>query len=340
MFMESSMHSQYKTSGQNSLPPQTQAEKAHDDAVFAHCLAHVRAQACGDVEGIYGPQSTTWQIGRESVLLLGGLRALVLQLAHPAVAEGVNQSSTFRNDPMGRARRTFTSTYEVIFGDLNTAIRSGTRTHAIHHRVRGEYPATTTPRFAGQSYRANDPALLMWVWATLVATSLLTYETFLRPLTLTEKAQYYAESHLSAVVSGVPPTMLPPTLTDFYTYYQAMLEGPELLTSTTTGELAKALFKTPYLRFLQLDEIVAAGLLPPRFHAVCGLAWEAPQQQRFRQAVAVVRLIQRLTPASLRAVPAYHQARTRLAKAYGHRPPLTSRLISRWDLTKLMSTAQ
>src|SRR4051812_359643 len=114
------------------------AEKAQDDAVFAACLDYVRAHAPGAVEGIFGPHSATWLVSRESALLLGGLRAIVLQIAHPAVAAGVNQSSTFRTDLLGRAQRTFTSTYQMIFGDLHTALIAATRLHNIHSRVLGQ----------------------------------------------------------------------------------------------------------------------------------------------------------------------------------------------------------
>ena len=55
------------------------------------------------IPGLYGPDSEAWYLNREAMLLLGaGPRALLLQIAHPAVAAGVNDHSDFRADPWRR----------------------------------------------------------------------------------------------------------------------------------------------------------------------------------------------------------------------------------------------
>ena len=63
-------------------------------------------RATHGLAGLFGPRSITWKINRESVLLLGGGRALLLQIAHPLVAAGVGAHSDFRTDPLGRLQRT------------------------------------------------------------------------------------------------------------------------------------------------------------------------------------------------------------------------------------------
>ena len=81
-------------------------------------------QADADAAGLYGPHSEAWRVNREGVLLLAsGPRALLLQLAHPLIAEGVNQHSDFRNDPWTRLRRTVKSYLTIVYG--STAVARG-----------------------------------------------------------------------------------------------------------------------------------------------------------------------------------------------------------------------
>src|SRR4051812_10480420 len=71
--------------------------------------------------GLFGPGSMTWRVNREGVLLLGGGRALLLQVAHPLVAAGVSQHSNYREDPFGRLYRTLDTVTTVVFGDTEQA---------------------------------------------------------------------------------------------------------------------------------------------------------------------------------------------------------------------------
>src|SRR3990170_1511657 len=106
--------------------------------------------------GFYGPGSRMWRVNREAVLLGAGQAALLLQIAHPHVAEGVAQHSDFEADPWRRLRGTLRTTLDLIFGDGPAAERAVARLNGIHARVHGD------------DYSALDPALLLWVQATLV----------------------------------------------------------------------------------------------------------------------------------------------------------------------------
>ena len=66
--------------------------------------------------GLFGPETMTWRVNREGVLLLGGGRALILQVAHPLVAAGVADHSNYREDPWGRLYRTLDLTTKIVFG--------------------------------------------------------------------------------------------------------------------------------------------------------------------------------------------------------------------------------
>ena len=129
--------------------------------------------------GLYSEQSITRRINRENVLLLGGGRALLMQLAHPSVAAGVDDHSDFRTHPVRRLRRTIRMTMAIVFGDRDTAMAAARAVNRVHAHVRGD------------DYQALDPGLLLWVHATLVDSALVTYSTFVQPLTDRERQLYH-----------------------------------------------------------------------------------------------------------------------------------------------------
>src|SRR5688572_13970008 len=100
---------------------------AHDDRVgtmpvvtrdqLEESLAELRAQVADPRAGILGPDSIAWRIGSDLGLFLGGGRAVLLQLAHPAVAYAIDQHSHTRTDVAGRFQRTFRNVFAMVFGD-------------------------------------------------------------------------------------------------------------------------------------------------------------------------------------------------------------------------------
>src|SRR5438045_9490591 len=106
-------------------------------------------------ERLYPEGSITRRVNRENVLLLGGGRALLMQLAHPAVAAGVDEHSDFRSHPVRRLRRTVRMTMAIVFGDRETALAAARAVNRVHGRVRG------------RGYHAVGPQLLMWVQGTV-----------------------------------------------------------------------------------------------------------------------------------------------------------------------------
>src|SRR5881397_56153 len=87
--------------------------------------------------GLFGPGSLTWRVNREGALLLGGGRALLLQVAHPLVAAGVAQHSNYREDPWGRLYRTLDLTTKIVFGSTAVAEEAAGRIRHVHQRVHG-----------------------------------------------------------------------------------------------------------------------------------------------------------------------------------------------------------
>lgn len=312
-------------------PPSPEVEQQinQDRERFRKCLDYMREHAAGEVEGVYGPDSVTWVLYREPVILLGGLRAILLQLAHPAVAHGISQNSNFRNDLLGRARRTYTAMYQLTFGGLPEATGAAKRIHSVHSRVYGAVPDGVGPRGAGP-YRANDPSLLRWVHATLIDTAMLTFDTFVRPLSIEEKRRYYQETLRAAAYFGLPPEQVPPTLESFYEWYNGELAGERLGVGDTALELAGMLFNSPFTRG-QFDEALTAGLLPERWREAYRLPWGLGQRLTWKLLKGSMRRGIQLTPPKLRYVTAWHQAQMRLAIARGERPTIMARALNTID---------
>ncbi|MFY0567300.1 oxygenase MpaB family protein [Archangium lansingense] len=312
-----------------SLPPEVQQQISQDSEHFRKCLDYLREHSAGESEGFYGPGSMTWVIYREPVILLGGLRAILLQIAHPAVAVGVSQNSNFRGDLLGRARRTYTAMYQLVFGGLREAMGAAKRVHSLHSRVNGSLPVGAGPQGDGR-YRANDPALLRWVLATLIDGAIVVFDTFVRPLSLEEKRRYYQETRIAAAQFGLLPEQMPPTLEAFYAWYDEQLAGETLRVGDTALELASLLFNSPFTQG-QLDELLTAGLLPERWRKAYGLAWGPGQQRAWKILKSTMRRAINLTPPKLRYVTAWHQAQMRLAVARGERPTVMARMLNTLD---------
>ena len=304
-----------------SSPPQaggSQEEERH----FQTCLAYVQRHAAGPVEGLYTPASLAWRIYREPIVLLAATPAILLQMAHPAIATGVHTWSNFRHDLIGRARRTSNALYHLVFGDLQQAVRTGRRLYALHRSVQGLTESDNQARSAGKPYRATDPALLFWVQATLIDLSLQFYEHLVQPLTAPEREQFYQEACLMAPLLGVLPDRLPPALPDFYAYYHATLSSMDLDVGPVARVEVESLLGTRLLP-RRLHHTLTAGFLPARFRTSYGLAWDRHEALRFERLLRILHTVYSALPSGLRAAPAYHQARYRIARARHQPTPAT-----------------
>ncbi|MGH7856224.1 MAG: oxygenase MpaB family protein [Candidatus Binatia bacterium] len=248
----------------------------------------------------FGKGSMTWRVNMEPVVALGGGRALLLQVLHPLVAAGVERHSSFAADPFRRGFRTLDVMLKLAFGDPSVSSRQADLLRRIHERVQG-----TTPH--GAPYRAMDPALLLWVWATLVDVSVLMYERAVRPLSLEERERYYREQKLVAYACGVPDGACPATYDDLLRYMDGVIER-ELLVTPTARLVAWAGRHPPLPRPFGLlagapATLVTAGLLPERFRDGLGYRWSVNKERLLRAVFFVSRVAAKVVPRPLRHLP-------------------------------------
>ncbi len=150
-------------------------------------------------EGLFGPDSVTWYVHQDFCLLVGGLRALLLQTLHPLAMAGVADHSRYREDPLGRLSNTSRYVGTVIFGTTDDARDAVAGVKHIHERVTGTAPD-------GRPYAANDPHLLTFVHHTLVDSFLAAYRRYgSGELTDGQADRYVAEWAAVADLFGAEP---------------------------------------------------------------------------------------------------------------------------------------
>lgn len=240
-------------------------------------------------------------------MLLGGGRALLLQVAHPLVAAGVAAYSDFRSHPLDRLWRTLDLMLTLVFADAESALRAVREIERVHARVHGVLDADVGPFPRGTTWSANDPPLLRWVWATLVDTALLVYERFVASLSPMERATYYEESKIGARMLGVPDALIPPTIDAFGRYVAGMLDGDTLAVGPASREIAASILRPPLpIGIRQLAGTTAlftAGLLPAPLRERYGLGWDPARETLLRTIAATTRLGLPLLPGPLRFMP-------------------------------------
>ncbi len=253
--------------------------------------------------GMFGPGSEAWRLDREAMMLLGaGPRALLLQIAHPAVAAGVAEHSDFRADPWRRLDGTLRSYLRIIYGSTAAARAEIRRLNALHRSIEGV------------GYSARDPELSLWVHATLIDSTIVVNDAWAGPLSRDRAARFYEETKPIARAFGVPDAMLPRTLDDFDAYVAAMMApGGPVLVGDTARDLASVILAPPLpglLGRLPIDPslyawtlLPAVGLLPPHVRDAFGLAFGPRERLIARWLVTSWRAWRPLLPEGYRQMP-------------------------------------
>jgi uncharacterized protein (DUF2236 family) len=248
---------------------------------------------------VFGPGSLTWRINGEAVLLLGGGRALLLQVAHPGVAAGVAEFSNYRTDPWWRLYRTLETTLSIVFGDRESSTAAADRLRRVHARVAGADDR-------GAPYQALDPELLLWVHATLIDTALTIYGRYVAVLTAAELERYYDEMKALGEAYSIPREAMPVDYRAFRRYWDSMLANG-LRVTDTTRDVADAVMR-PDLSPLawpavELLRMVTVGTLPAPLREDLDLPWGPARDRALAGSQLAVRQLMPLLPALVRRFP-------------------------------------
>lgn len=261
-----------------------------------------------DAAGYFPPGSMIRRITRESVLMLGGGRALLIQAAHPLAVAGVAEHSDYRDSPWGRLERTMSAIWTIVYGTREEADAVGKHVRMLHRSVRGRIATDMGPYPAGTPYRAGDPELLMWVHASVVDTALLLYRNYVRPLSEDEQESYYQDMKLMArIFVGLREADQPETLADFREYMGERLASDEICVTDTARDVTDVVVRPavplPLRPVFEVVNAVTTGFLPRELRAGYGLSWDPARKVLLAASAQYVRrLVLPLTPRLVRAI--------------------------------------
>jgi uncharacterized protein (DUF2236 family) len=224
--------------------------------------------------------SVSWRVNAERIVLLGWGRAILLQLAHPLIAAGVFDHSSFRASPwsaVSRLRQTVQAMLRLTFGTEAEHARTLEGIRAIHRRVNGRLPETVGPWPAGTRYSAEDPALVLWVHATLIDSIVRAHELLVAPLSEADRDAYCREAAPVAVALLARPEEVPQSWAGMRDYVDGMYASGRLAIGPQARELAEAVLAPtgtwPLAPATWVNRIVTEGLLPPDLRSQYRMTW-------------------------------------------------------------------
>lgn len=225
--------------------------------------------------GLFGPDSICWRVHGDFVpMLAGGISALLLQMLHPLALAGVWDHSNFRNDMIGRLRRTARFISATTFAPTAEALGEIERVRKIHLRIKGT--AST-----GQAYSASDPDLLTWIHVAEVSSFLNAYQVYgVQRLSPQEIDGYFRETALVATKLGA--LRVPKSANEVARYLQRL--RPELVADEKTASVLVSIKSAPaphLFASLMRKPFIDAGfdLLPPFARQMYGQPSSAPTRR-------------------------------------------------------------
>lgn len=248
-------------------------------------------------------------VGAEAALIAGGGRAVLLQLANPAIGHAVARHSSFASDPVRRLRHTLAFVYALVYGTPEQVAAVRESVNRRHAPVKSDAaPSGTSPAEADAvpSYDATDPALQLWVAATLYDTAVLVRRELIGPLSPADLDAIYLDYEVIGTALQVPPGMWPRDRAAFDEYWRDQL-GRLRVDGTVRGVSDALLHPRSgpvWLRAgMPLARLVTAGLLPEEVRTQFGLPWGPRRKRRFALALAALRGVNRVLPRRVREWP-------------------------------------
>ena len=254
------------------------------------------------------PESVLSRFAPEAVYLLGGGRAILMQLAMPGVGHGVARHSNFAANPLGRLNGTLTYIYALSNGTDAQRAKVREIVHAAHAPVRapaakdGSHPA----------YSARDPKLQLWVAATLYDSAMQIQHAVFPPLDEETAEALYREYAQLGTELGMPAHLWPATRADFAVYWEqtcAQLQVGDSVRAVA-HELLAARHAPWWIRVaMPLVRLMTIGLLPEQMRAMFGFEFGPRQQRGMDLVFRSARISMRILPRVIRHFPMHYYLR-------------------------------
>ncbi len=255
-------------------------------------------------KGLFGAGSISWEILGDVSSFVGGIRALMIQAAHPEVAAGVADHSRYREDPLGRLSRTAYYVTSMTYGSLpeiDDALKLVARAHT----------GVTGISERGIPYSASSPEYGAWVHNTLTDSFLQAFITFRRPASIEEMDTFVQEQSLIGERMGADP--LPRTAGELRKW---VIDHPEVEPSKAMSEAIAFLRKPPLpkveLLGYRILQKAAVSTIDPNLREILGIGFYPFAQPVGKQLVRSLRW-------ALKYSPAWKAALLRVGADFDHR---------------------
>ncbi len=267
--------------------------------LFAHApypLAHTLDYS-GD-PGLCGPDSVTWPVVGDASAFVGGIRALLIQAAHPEVVAGVSDHSRYREDPLGRLSRTSAYVTATSFGAMPEVEAAVAMVRRAHRPVTGR-------SHRGETYSAGSPALAAWVHNALTDSFLQAYQFYgPRRLTTAEADRFVVEqAAIGRLLAADPTPATASSLANWIAGHPALGPSPGLVDAVgfVRSPPLPLHVKIPY----RLLYMAAAATVPPRVRTILGI-------RTYPGAIAAGRLMIGALRWALGSSPSWHVSLVRV----------------------------
>lgn len=286
-------------------------------------LAQSRTPQAEDVDGFFAADSMVRKLHRERLVLFSGVRALLIQACDPLGVVGFQRHSIIFDDPQARLQRTDERMSRIYFGTREEAEATGRVVQAMHARVKGKTAVQYGPVPKGTPYAASDPALGLWVLASLADSAIVYYERIFGALAHEERERYWSEYRRVGELLGLPPKSMPATCDGLREYVDGRLEDGSLWISGERREQAvqmileppfTGLLRTAAMPLTETIRLISVGLLPPQIRDLFGFSWDPGREALLRSALLQLRVGTRFWPDAIRLHPA---ARLPAGERYG-----------------------
>jgi uncharacterized protein (DUF2236 family) len=250
------------------------------------------------------------RINAERLALLGWPRAILLQVAHPLVAAGVIDHSSFRDSSLASARRlrqTVGAMLGIVFGDATEQARVIATIRGIHERVHGTLREPVGAFPAGTPYSAEDPALLLWVHLTLVQSIVIAFDALVAPLSGSERDAYCRETSPVAIALGATAADVPRDWAALETAIDETIRSGAVRVGTDARATAATILRGGMATLAGpvgwATRHLTIGWLPSGIRSQYGFTWSPRDERRAEWLARQLRRTRRVLPAALALWP-------------------------------------